>query len=123
MKTSYSVLLAAATAAAFAIAVHAQAAGGDFGKGPSAYPMDCSKAKDKTRCAALNKDIGACKDKIGDDWRVCMHLPEPETKFTPPRLRDCSKARNVERCVAHNLALEACKEKTTRAEHRKCMKG
>ncbi|MBK5105342.1 MAG: hypothetical protein JJE42_13930 [Burkholderiales bacterium] len=123
MKPSFSVLLAAVTAATFVITADAQPAGGNLGKGPSAYPMDCTKAKDKARCVALNKDIGACKDKIGDEWRECMHRPEPDTKITPPKLRDCTKASNMERCEAHNAALEACKDKTTRVEHRKCMEG
>ncbi|MBE0626296.1 MAG: hypothetical protein IH606_15920 [Burkholderiales bacterium] len=85
--------------------------------------MDCSKAKDKSRCIALNKDIGACKDKIGDEWRECMHRPVPDTKITAPKLRDCTKASNIVRCEAHNAALEACNDKTTRAEHRRCMEG
>jgi hypothetical protein len=123
MKPSISVMLAAVTVAAFAITADALPAGGDPGYGPGAYPMDCAKAKDKTRCAALNKDIGACRDKIGDEWRDCMHLSVPDTKITPPKLRDCSKASNIDRCEAHNAALKACKDKTTRVEHRKCMKG
>jgi hypothetical protein len=83
--------------------------------------MDCAKAKDKVRCESLNRDIEACKDKVGDEWRSCMHQPAPTAKFTPPKPRDCTKARNVERCEAHTTALEACKDKKTRAEHRKCM--
>jgi hypothetical protein len=123
MKPSLFVLLAAITAAAFAITADAQSAAGDPGKGANPYPMDCAKAKDKTRCEALNKDIAACKDKIGDEWRECMHQPAPDTKFTPPKLRDCTKAKNIERCETHNASLEACKDRTTRAEHQKCMKG
>ncbi len=85
--------------------------------------MDCAKAKDQARCASLNKDIEACKDKTGDAWRECMHRPAPAAKFTPPKARDCGKARNQERCEAHTGALEACKDKSTRVEHRKCMAG
>ena len=120
MKTTRSVLIAAVSAAIFAIAASAQPAGP--GRGPGPYPMDCAKAKDKARCEALNKDIEACRDKVGDEWRDCMHRPAP-AKFSPPRLRDCSKAHNKELCETHNAALEACKDKTTRAEHRKCMAG
>ena len=83
--------------------------------------MDCAKAKDKVRCESLNKDIEACRGKVGDEWRSCMHQPAPTSKFTPPKARDCSKARNQERCAAHTAALEACKDKTSRSEHSKCM--
>jgi hypothetical protein len=121
MKSSLSVLLAAVTAATFATTAAAMPTGEAAVKGPGAHPMDCAKAKDKARCETLNKDIAACKDKTGDEWRDCMHRPAPAAKFTPPMPRDCSKARNKERCEAHTSALEACKDKTTRAEHRKCM--
>ena len=117
MKTSLSVLLAAISAATFAIAASAQAAG----PGPGRVPMDCAKAKDKARCETLNRYIEECKDKVGDEWRSCMHQPATTAKFVPPKARDCSKARNKERCDAHTAALNACKDKTTRAEHRKCM--
>jgi hypothetical protein len=123
MKRSLSVLLAAVTAATFATTAAAMPSGAAPGKGPGAYPMDCAKAKDQARCASLNKDIEACKDKAGDDWRECMHRPAPAAKITPPKPRDCDKARNKERCEAHNAALEACRDKTTRVEHRKCMAG
>jgi hypothetical protein len=121
MKPSLSVLLAAATAATFATAAAAMPTGSAAGKGPGAHPMDCAKAKDKPRCETLNKDIEACKDKVGDEWRECMHRPAPAANITPPKPRDCDKARNKARCEAHNAALEACKDKTTRVEHRKCM--
>ena len=123
MKPSLSVLLATVTAATFATTATAMPNGAAPGKGPGAYPMDCAKAKDKARCESLNKDIEACKDKIGDEWRDCMHRPVPAAKFMPPKPRDCAKARNKERCESHTNALEACKDKTTRAEHRKCMTG
>ncbi len=123
MKFSFSVLLAAVAAATFATTVAAMPSGAAPVKGPGAFPMDCVKAKDKPRCESLNKDIEACKDKTGDEWRECMHRPLPAAKFTPPKARDCSKARNQERCEAHTNALEACKDKTTRVEHRKCMAG
>jgi hypothetical protein len=113
------VLLAAVIAAIFATGAAAMPSGA--GPGPGAHPMDCTRAKDPARCASLNKDIETCKDKIGDEWRDCMHRPAPAAKFTPPKPRDCAKARNQERCEAHTNALEACKDKTTRAEHRKCM--
>jgi hypothetical protein len=123
MKPCLSVLLAGIAAAAFTITAAAQAPVGGTApaKGPGAKPMDCAKAKDKARCEALNKDIEACKDKTGDEWRECMHRPAPAAKFTPPKPRDCSKASNKERCQAHTLALEACKDKPAQAEHRKCM--
>jgi hypothetical protein len=121
MKPCLSILLAGVTAATFSITAAAQTAGAGPGKGPGAKPMDCATAKDKARCEALNKDIEACKDKTGDEWRQCMHQPAPAAGFTPPKPRDCTKARNKERCEAHTLALDACKDKTTRAQHRKCM--
>lgn len=116
-------LLAGVTAASFAVAAVAQsaAAGATLGKGLGAKPLNCATAKDKARCEAINKDIEACKDKTGDEWRECMHRPETVAKFTPPKPRDCSKARNTGRCEAQTQALEACKAKTTRAGHRKCM--
>ncbi len=121
MKPCLSMPLAAITAATFAASAAAMPAGANPGKGPGAHPMDCAKAKDKARCESLNKDIAACKDKAGDEWRECMRLPAPAAKFTPPKPRDCAKARNKERCETHTSALEACKDKTTRVEHRKCM--
>lgn len=121
MKSSLPALLMAAIAATFASTVAAMPAGAAPGKGPRAYPMDCTKAKDKARCESLNRDIEACKAKIDDEWRDCMRRSAPTTKFIPPRPRDCSKARNTESCEAHSSALGACRNKTTRAEHRKCM--
>jgi hypothetical protein len=121
MKSSLSVLLAAVSAATFAIAAAAQPAEPGPGKGSGPRAMDCAKAKDKARCESLNKDIEACRDKIGDDWRRCMRQPVSTAKSAPPKPRDCAKARNKESCEAHNAALEACKDKTTRVEHRKCM--
>ncbi len=123
MKFSLSMLLAGVAAATLAATAAAMPGGAGPGKGPGAHPMDCAKAKDKARCASLNKDIEACKDKTGDEWRACMHQPAPTAKFAPPKPRDCSKARNKERCEAHKAALEACKDRGTRAEHRKCMAG
>ena len=123
MKFPLSVLLAAVTAAVFATTATAMPSVDASGKGPGPYPMDCAKAKDKARCESRNKDIAACKDKIGDEWRECMHLPASTAKFTPPKPRDCAKARNKEICEAHTKALEACKDRTTRIEHRKCMAG
>ncbi len=121
MKSPLPALLVAAIAVTFASAVAAMPAGAAPGKGPHAYPMDCSQAKDKARCESLNRDIEACKAKTGDEWRDCMGQSAPTTKFTPPRPRDCSKARNTQSCEAHSSALDACRDKTTRAEHRKCM--
>ena len=123
MKPSFSVLLAAVTAATFATIAAAMPSSAAPGKGPPAHPMNCAKAKDKARCATLNRDIQACKDKLGDEWRACMRQPAPTAKFTPPKPRDCSEARNTERCEAHTSALEACKDRNPRAEHRRCMAG
>jgi hypothetical protein len=123
MKTCLSVLLAGVAAATFTISASAMPTGDGPGKAPRAQPMDCAKSKDKARCASLNKDIEACRDKTGDDWRQCMHQSASTAKFTPPKARDCTKARNKERCEAHTSALEACKDMATRAEHRKCMSG
>ena len=121
MKSCLLVLLAGVTATTFALSAAAQGAGGRQGISPGAHPMDCAKMKDKARCESLNKDIEACKDKTGDDWRDCMHRPASTAKFSPPKARDCTKARNKERCEAHTQALEACKDKTTLSEHRRCM--
>lgn len=121
MKSCLSVLLAGVTAAMFATAAAAMPTGSPPGSGPGAYPMDCTKAKDKARCESLNKDIEACKHKTGDAWRECMHQPAPTAKFTPPKPRDCSKANNKAPCEAHVRALEACKDKPNKSEHRKCM--
>ena len=123
MKTSLPVLFAGIAAATFAIAAAAYSTGTGPEIMPGARPMDCAKAKDKARCAALNKDIDACRNKIGDEWRDCMHRPLPAVKVAPPKPRDCTKARNTVRCEAHNEALQACKDKDTKAAHRKCMAG
>ncbi|MGP1677411.1 MAG: hypothetical protein ACTS6J_09675 [Burkholderiales bacterium] len=121
MKPTLSVLFAAVSATTFAITAAAYSTGAGPETKPGARPMDCAKAKDKARCVSLNRDIEACKDKIGDEWRDCMHRPAPAVKVAPPKPRDCTKARNKERCEAYNAALEACKDKDTRVEHRKCM--
>lgn len=121
MKSLLSAFLRAAIAATLASNVAAMPAGEAAGKGPHAFPMDCTKWKDKARCESLNRDIEACKAKTDDAWRDCMRQSAPSTKFTPPKPRDCSKARNKEYCEAHSRALGACKNRTTRAEHRKCM--
>ena len=123
MKPCLSVLLAALTAATFAITAAAYHTGAGPDAKPGAQPMDCAKAKDKARCESLNKDIQACKGKVGDEWRECMHRPAPAVKVPPPKPRDCAKTRNKERCEAYNAALEACKDRETRVEHRKCMAG
>lgn len=121
MKTFFSMLLAGIIVATFANTAAVLAAGAAAEKGPGARAMDCAKWKDQARCAALNKDIQACRNKTDDEWRECMRQPAPTAKFTPPKPRDCSKARNKEGCESHGSALEACKDMRTRAEHRKCM--
>lgn len=121
MKLLLAVPLAAIAAATFASAVIAMPDGAAPKKGSSAHPMDCAKAKDKTRCESLNKDIETCRSKTGDAWRECMHQPAPSGSFAPPKARDCKQARNQERCEAHTGALEVCKHKTTAVEHRRCM--
>jgi len=121
MKRSLLMLFAAVTAATFSLSAAGYSTPARAEAKPGAQPMDCAKAKDKARCEALNKDIEACRDKVGDEWRACMHRPAPAVKVAPPKPRDCTKARNKERCEAHNAALDACKDKETRAEHRKCM--
>jgi hypothetical protein len=121
MKPYLPLLLAGTMAATFATT--AMPTGTAAAKGAGVYPMDCAKWKDKARCATLNQNIKACKDKTDDDWLECMHLPAPIAKFTLPKPRDCSKAHNEQLCEAYNEALEACKDKHTRAEHRKCVAG
>lgn len=121
MKPCLPVLLAGLIAATFAATVTAMPTGAAPEKGPGAYPMDCTKWKDKARCAALNQRIQACKAKTDNEWRECMYGSVPTASFTPPTPRDCSKARNKEVCEAHAGALRACKDKRTRAEHRKCV--
>ncbi len=121
MKYLLTFFLATLAGASLAFAVNAQPGPKGQGASAGALPMDCSKVKDRTRCESLNKDIQACKHKIGDEWRECMHQPPPGAKFAPPKLRDCSKARNLERCETHNTALQSCKGAGSRSEHRKCM--
>lgn len=121
MNRCLSMLLAGMIVATFVSAATAMAAGTAAERGAGAYPLDCTKWKDKARCAALNKDIQACRDKTDDEWRECMHRPAPAAKFTPPKPRDCTKARNVKACELHASALQACEDSGTRAEHRKCM--
>jgi len=123
MKPTLLFLLAAVATATFSLSAAAYPTGAGPEAKPGARPMDCAKAKDKARCESLNKDIEACKDKTGDEWRECMHRPAPAVKVPPPKPRDCANARNKERCEAYNAALEACKDKDTRVEHRKCMAG
>ncbi len=121
MKPRFSVLRVGLIAAIFATTVTAMPAGAAAEKGPGADPIDCAKAKDKARCAALNQLIRACKDKTDDEWHECMYRSGPTANFTPPKPRNCSESRNKEVCEAHAGALEACKNKHTRAEHRKCV--
>ena len=120
MKPCLSVLLFGVVAATFATTAASTETAAERVAG--VYPMDCAKWKDKARCATLNHDIKACKDKTDDDWLECMHLPAPPiAKFTLPKPRDCSKAHNEKLCKAYNDALEACKDTRTRAEHRTCV--
>lgn len=121
MKSSFPILFAALAGAVFSVAVGAYSTEAGPQTMPGARPMDCAKAKSRTRCESLNKDIEACRDKVGDAWRLCMHQPMPKAKFAPPKPRDCDQARNKQGCVAHSKALEACKDKDTRVEHRECM--
>lgn len=121
MKFFASILIAAVSAATFATGAAAVPTYAAAGTGPGAHPMDCAKAKDKTRCEALNKDIEACRDKTDDAWRDCMRRPAPVAGFAPPKPRDCTKARNKARCEVHSTALEACKDRTTKGGHRRCM--
>ncbi|OGA18398.1 MAG: hypothetical protein A3I63_02965 [Betaproteobacteria bacterium RIFCSPLOWO2_02_FULL_66_14] len=121
MKPCLSMLLAGMIVATLATTAAVMAAGTAAEKVASAYPLDCARWKDKARCAALNKDIQACRDKTDDEWRECMHQPAPAAKFTPPKPRDCSKARSAQACELHASALRACEDRGTRAEHRKCM--
>ena len=81
MKTSLSALLVAAIAATLASPVAATPAGEAAGKGPRAYPMDCTKAKDKARCEFLNRDIEACKAirPSFQGWRTGHKYKDPYT--------------------------------------------
>lgn len=121
MKPCLSVLLAGLIAATFAATVTIMPAWAAPENDPGADPIDCAKAKDKARCAALNQSIRACRNKTDDEWHECMYHSAPAANFTPPKPRNCSEARNKEVCEAHASALEACKDKRTRAEHRKCV--
>lgn len=123
MKLYFSTLLAGLIAATFATTVAAMPSGAALQERPSPYPMDCAKAKDKARCAALNEKIKSCRNRTDDEWHECMYQSARTANFTPPKPRDCSKARNRDLCEAHSAALEACKDKRTRAEHRKCITG
>lgn len=82
---------------------------------------DCSKAGDPAACQAhrdamkenREKAKEACKDKAGQERRVCMR--EQMMKNT-----DCSKARNAERCEARKKAIGECKDKTGH-DFKQCM--
>ncbi|MBI2318168.1 MAG: hypothetical protein HYU75_14520 [Betaproteobacteria bacterium] len=123
MTIRLPLLLAAVIAATFAGGAGAIPTVAAVEKTPGAYPLDCEKAKDKARCADLNRKIAACRGKTDDAWRECMYPPAPAASFTPPTPRDCSQARSMDVCMAHARALEACKDKPTRAEHRNCVAG
>ncbi len=119
MNFPLSVLPALALAATmFALQSPAHAA-----TASSAYPMDCTKAQDKARCATLNQRIAACRDKADDAWLGCMYPEEPPVSFTGPAPRDCSTAHDAGLCERHAAALRACRDKHIRAEHRSCMAG
>src|ERR1035437_4714946 len=81
MKNSPSALLLAAIAATLSTPVAAMPAGEPAGKGPRAYPMDCTKAKDKARCESLNRDIEACKSirPSFQGWRTAHKHKDPYT--------------------------------------------
>ena len=121
MKIRHSVFVAGVLAGVFSTAVNAMPSSADMDKATSSYPMDCTKAKDKTRCAALNQKIAACKNKTDDAWLTCMYGAAQVASFTPPTPRDCSKARNRNLCEAFSDALQACRDKRTRDEHRSCV--
>ena len=123
MKHYLSALLAGLLVATFSAPAAAMPSGTVMEEVPGVYPMDCTKWKDKARCAALNRTIEACRNKTDDEWRVCMQFPEATGKFTPPKPRDCSTARHKERCEAHVRALAACKDVLTPHEHRQCVAG
>lgn len=123
MRIRLPLLLAAAIAATFAAGASAIPTVAAVEKTPGAYPLDCGKAKDKARCAELNRKIAACRGKTDDAWRECMDHPAPAASFTPPAPRDCSQARSMKVCLAHGRALAACKDRRTRAEHRDCVAG
>ena len=121
MKQILFVLLAAVYGATFAASALAQPVAAGQKQALSARPIDCTKMKDKARCEKYNKDIVACRYRVDEAWRQCMHLSLPVAKFAPPKLRDCTKAHNRELCEANNAALSACADRTTRAELRKCV--
>ena len=78
MKSTLSALLAAISAAIFAIAASAQPAGPGPGRGPGPRQMDCAKAKDKARCEVHNAALAACKDKVTRaEHRKCMEAQLP----------------------------------------------
>ena len=123
MKPRLPILFAGLIAATFATTVTAMPTGATVEKGPGADPMDCAQAKDKARCADLNRKILACRDKTDDAWLKCMYPSAPAVSFTPPKPRNCSAARDKEACEQHASALEACKNERTRAGHRECVAG
>lgn len=104
MKTH--LLVGGLAAVLFSLSSFAQSA-------PGAVAGDCSKARDPSRCEALQKAKDACKDKSQADKRKCM------IESMPPM--DCSKARKPERCAAMEQARVECKDKNG-PDFRLCMR-
>lgn len=75
--------------------------------------VDCSKAKDPSRCEARIAARAACKDKRGDAKRSCMkaYVARP----------DCSRASDPKACTARQLAETACRD-TQGAAHKRCLR-
>ncbi|HWV17233.1 MAG TPA: hypothetical protein VNZ68_01495 [Rhodocyclaceae bacterium] len=75
---------------------------------------DCSKARDPARCEARLQARQACRDKRGDNKRMCM-----EAYMVSP---DCARAEHPRRCIAQKRAEQACRGKQGKS-HKACIKA
>lgn len=75
---------------------------------------DCSKARDPARCEARLQARQACRDKRGDNKRMCM-----EAYVVSP---DCARADHPRRCIAQKRAEQACRGKQGK-NHKACIKA
>ena len=94
------------------IAIPTAAATGPIPGGPRI--ADCGKAKDPGRCQARVAARNVCKDKRGDNKRICM-----EAYVVAP---NCARADNPKRCVAQQRAENAC-QGTQGKTYKACVRG
>jgi hypothetical protein len=75
--------------------------------------IDCSQARDKTRCEGRLKAQLACQDKRGHERQLCLIERMP--------LPDCSQAEDRERCEHRQEIRKKCYNKFGR-ELRACLR-